>query len=252
MCIVAAAWKAHPKWKLIALGNRDELHARPSRPIARWDEAEHLLAGQDEKAGGTWLGVSEQGRFAVVTNVARSIPPDPNAASRGALLKDYLSGNGRFADLQATDFSQFNPFNLITVDSASATVHSNLTEQPSEDLGAGIFGLSNGTLENPWPKSARLNQGLENWLADDAGDFSSLLNLLRDESPTGRFGNFVSDLAPPPKPEYSPIFIKSPVYGTRCSSLVAIDHKGVGTFIERRFSPDGDITGETELNLSWP
>ena len=67
MCIVAFAWKAHPKWQLVAIGNRDELHARPAEAAHRWEEHEHLLAGRDSVAGGTWLGISEQGRFAVVT-----------------------------------------------------------------------------------------------------------------------------------------------------------------------------------------
>src|SRR3546814_7142869 len=64
MCVLAFAWRAHPHWPLIAAGNRDELHARPAQPLARWDRPDHLLAGRDLQSGGTWLGVSEQGRFA--------------------------------------------------------------------------------------------------------------------------------------------------------------------------------------------
>src|SRR3546814_18665581 len=68
MCVLAFAWRAHPHWPLIAAGNRDELHARPAQPLARWDRPDHLLAGRDLQSGGTWPGVSEQGRFAVVTH----------------------------------------------------------------------------------------------------------------------------------------------------------------------------------------
>jgi len=67
MCIVAFAWKAHPRWQMVAIGNRGELHARPAESLHRWETYDHLLAGRDAIAGGTWLGVSEEGRFAVVT-----------------------------------------------------------------------------------------------------------------------------------------------------------------------------------------
>src|SRR3546814_7425922 len=88
MCVLAFAWRAHPHWPLIAAGNRDELHARPAQPLARWDRPDHLLAGRDLQSGGTWLGVSEQGRFAVVTNLRGYGAPEPGRASRGALVTD--------------------------------------------------------------------------------------------------------------------------------------------------------------------
>lgn len=65
MCVAAIAWAAHPRWRLVAIGNRDEFHARPAAPLARWDNG--IVAGRDLEAGGTWLGVSP-GRFALVTN----------------------------------------------------------------------------------------------------------------------------------------------------------------------------------------
>src|SRR3546814_14928386 len=100
MCVLAFAWRAHPHWPLIAAGNRDELHARPAQPLARWDRPDHLLAGRDLQSGGTWLGVSEQGRFAVVTNLRGYGAPEPGRAARGALVPDPLSGKGRFASTQ--------------------------------------------------------------------------------------------------------------------------------------------------------
>src|SRR4249919_1335275 len=99
MCVLAFAWHAHPRWPLVVAGNRDELHARPTIPLARWDRPSHLLAGRDLQSGGTWLGVSEQGRFAVVTNLRGYGVPQPDCASRGALVADALS-EGRYADLR--------------------------------------------------------------------------------------------------------------------------------------------------------
>ncbi len=252
MCIVSLAWKAHPKWLLVAIGNRDELHARPAEPAHRWDKPDHLLAGRDSLAGGTWLGVSEQGRFAVVTNLYGFGAPQPDRASRGDLLKDFLSGNGRYSDIAAAEYSDFNPFNLITVTQDEALVHTNRPERSIAIVNPGIHGLSNGNIRQPWLKSPRLNYALGKWIATESDDPAMLFDCLLDRSsyaPEDRSGpNTQSE----PEPEHSAIFVLNPVYGTRCSTVVAIDHSGNGIFIERRFAPSGSATGETRLPFSWP
>src|SRR4029453_15754131 len=116
MWVLAIAWPAHPHWPLVVAGNRDELHARPARPLARWDRPNHLLAGRDLQPGGTRLGVSERGYFAVVTNLRGYGVPEPGRPSRGTLVTDLLSGEGRYADLRDVERSDFNPFNLIVAD----------------------------------------------------------------------------------------------------------------------------------------
>ncbi len=80
MCLIAVAWQAHPDYPLIVLANRDEFHARPAAPARFWAEAPQLLAGRDLSAGGTWLGVTRQGRFAALTNVR-----EPGMRPGGAL-----------------------------------------------------------------------------------------------------------------------------------------------------------------------
>lgn len=252
MCIVAFAWQAHPRWKLVTIGNRDEMHARPAEKLARWNEPAHLLAGRDAKAGGTWLGISEQGRFAVVTNLSGHGAPDPKRASRGDLLKDYLSGDGAYSDLSATRFSDFNPFNLITVDGDEACAHSNRPGAVSKLLAPGIHGLSNGPLERPWPKSGQLNRTMTDWVKNGPDDPSALLDLLRSQTPFPPAGQVKNNSEYSIEPEHSPIFIQNPVYGTRCSTVVAIDDQGKGLVIERRFDPSGEVTGTTDLSFSWP
>ena len=90
MCVAAIAWRADPRWLLVAIGNRDEFHARPTAPLARWPDG-RVIAGRDLEAGGTWLGVS-QGRFGLVTNLRTPGYPKPELASRGALVTDWLRG----------------------------------------------------------------------------------------------------------------------------------------------------------------
>ncbi|QTD55236.1 NRDE family protein [Parasphingorhabdus cellanae] len=254
MCIVTFAWQSHPRWKLIAIGNRDEMHARPAAPLSRWDNPAHLLAGRDTKAGGTWLGVSEEGRFAVVTNLSGYGAPDSGKSSRGDLLKDFLSGEGSYSDFSVSEFEDFNPFNLITISGDQALIHSNQPEPVSGALTADIYDLSNGPLERPWPKSGTLKMSLKTWMNGSAENPEHLLNALQDETPyfpQGEAENYAKDdLAR--HPQYSPIFIRNPVYGTRCSTVVVIDHEGDGLIIERRFASSAEITGQTALTFSWP
>ena len=97
MCVLAFAWKTDPDWPLVLAGNRDERHDRPSAPLQRWAEDPAVLAGRDLTAGGTWLGVSERGLLATVTNVRSEGGPDPSRPSRGWLLRDVLRGQGEYS-----------------------------------------------------------------------------------------------------------------------------------------------------------
>ncbi len=252
MCIISLAWQAHPRWKLVAIGNRDEMHGRPTEPLARWDDHGHLLAGRDIQAGGTWLGVSEQGRFAVVTNVSGYGAAEQSRASRGDLLKDFLAGEGRCSDLDAIPFSNFNPFNLITIADDKALAHSNRPDSISRPLEPGVHGLSNGSLDEPWPKAKHLNAGLDQWLSGNSADPAHLLDILTDTTtyplPAASGIQAVSKA----EPQGSGIFIHNPVYGTRCSTIVTIDHEGSGSIFERRYAASADIIGETTLAFSWP
>jgi uncharacterized protein with NRDE domain len=231
-------------------GNRDELHARPSAALARWDRPDHVIAGKDLQSGGTWLGVSEQGRFAVVTNLRGFGAPQPDRPSRGALVADVLSGDGDYADPRAADLSALNPFNLIVAERAQARFVTNRPDVADSLLGPGVYGLSNGALDAPWPKTLALKSALLAWL-------------MRDEAPEGLLDPLHADVLPdvglrtappsdaPQEPALSPIFIRNRVYGTRCSTVVAIDEEGRGVVVERRYGPDGAPQGETALAFSW-
>ncbi|WP_176595212.1 MULTISPECIES: NRDE family protein [Sphingobium] len=246
MCIMAMAWKAHPRWRLILIGNRDELHARPAAPLARWEKPDHLIAGQDLLSGGTWLGVSEQGRAAIVTNLRGYGDPKPDRASRGALVTDLLAGR------EAAPLDGFNPFNLILIEGDQAHFLTNRPAPLRTDLTPGLYGLSNGTLDAPWPKTLALKSALLDWLVAGADDPLSLFDTLRSESlpHAGIAPDTPSDV--PAEALISPIFIRNPAYGTRCSTVIAIDAEGHGTINERRFDPDGVQTGETGVTFNWP
>ena len=247
MCVLSLAWRAHPRWRLLMAGNRDELHSRPAAPLACWEGPGEVIAGRDLASGGTWAGVSRQGRFAVVTNLAGYGPPDPARQSRGALLHDLLAGEGRYAASTTSDLDDFNPFNLIAVEGDQALFWSNRPKPARRRLAPGLYGLSNGALDEPWPKTQRLKTVLADWLAGPATRPQDLLDGLeegrQEKTPTP---GSASD------PAASPIFIRNPLYGSRCGTVVAIDEAGRGLIAERRFDASGSIVGETAVEFVWP
>ncbi|UZW55497.1 NRDE family protein [Sphingobium sp. JS3065] len=246
MCIMAMAWNAHPRWRLILIGNRDELHARPAAPLARWDRPGHLVAGRDLLSGGTWMGVSEQGRAAIVTNLRGYGDPRPDRASRGALVTDLLAGR------ETAALDDFNPFNLISIEGERAHFLTNRPTPLRTELAPGLYGLSNGALDAPWPKTLALKSALLDWLVAGAANPLTLFGALRSESlpQTGIAPDTPSDV--PAEALISPIFIRDPVYGTRCGTIIAIDAQGQGTITERRFDADGTQTGESSIPFAWP
>ena len=251
MCVAAVAWDAHPRWRLVAIGNRDEFHARPAAPLGVWDDGSGIIAGRDERSGGTWLGVSEAGRFALVTNLRGYGEPDPTRASRGALVTDLLTGAGRYSDPDTTLLGDFNPFNLILADAGVARFLSNRPDPVRTELVSGVYGLSNGTLDEPWPKTLALKAALLSWLTGRADDAAALFEVLASEALPG-FGLHPRERSDvPAEPRETPPFIRNPVYGTRCSTVVAIDRAGRGTIAERRFAVSGEPAGETALDFAW-
>ena len=93
MCLIVFAWRPGHAQPLIVAANRDEFYARPSQPLAQWPHAPHVYAGLDLEAGGTWLGIGANGRFAALTNIR-----DPNQSpsrKSSATHRDGLLGRVR-------------------------------------------------------------------------------------------------------------------------------------------------------------
>lgn len=240
MCVLALAWHAHPRWRLVLAGNRDELHARAAAPLARWRDGSGIIAGRDLAGGGTWLGVSEAagGRLAVVTNLRGHGPPVAERASRGALVRDMVAGAGAQAEPAVERLGDFNPFNLIAVAGGEARFLTNRPVPLAATLAPGLLGLANGALDAPWPRTLALKRALREWLAAGGHDPAPLFAALRTEAPAE---------APPD----AAVFVRDPVYGTRCSTLVTVDAAGAGTIRERRFAADGAATGESVEHFGW-
>ena len=234
MCVAALAWQAHPRWRLVAVANRDEFHARPTAALTRWDNC--VIAGQDLRAGGTWLGIGEAGRFSLVTNHRAEGFPMADRASRGGLVTGWLEAGALPGNMTA-----MNPFNLFCVGSEAALFATNWPHEEVRPLLPGIHGLSNGPFDQPWPKARRLCAALDEWLEAGDDQVELLFSALREEAARQSVDSQRAD----PELRLSSVFIRDPEYGTRCSTVVLIDAAGAGTIIERRFAPQGAITGES-------
>jgi uncharacterized protein with NRDE domain len=239
MCVAALAWAAHPRWRLVAMGNRDEFHERPAAPLALWPDGSGVIAGRDLRAGGTWLGVGPEARFALVTNFRVEGYPQPDRPSRGGLITGWLTGEA------LPDIAAMNPFNLLLADRDSARVVSNYPQVSEVTLPPGVHGLSNGAFTAPWPKTRQLCAALSGWLEDGTAELEPLFTALRREVPDPALASAEHG----PEPRLAPVFIRDATYGTRCSSVILIDADGHGQIMERRFDPAGNMTGETCLTF---
>ena len=178
------------------------------------------------------MGVSRNGRFGVVTNVRDPEGPDPQKASRGALVTDWLT-NGDVPETMAA----FNPFNLLIGDQDGLQYLSNRPLDLKISLGDGIHGLSNAVKGELWPRKERLNHALQSWLTGAADD------------PAALFGDLADAYDLPDNAH--PIFIRNTVYGTRCSTILAVDQDGAGHILERRLDRTGTCTGESNIAFHW-
>jgi uncharacterized protein with NRDE domain len=240
MCILAIATGSASPWKLVLVANRDEAHARASLPLAEWAGEPDILGGRDQVSGGTWLGVSRHGRLCAVTNLRGYGAPDPAAPSRGALTADFLRGEGEYADPSPEELVRFNPVNFVGYGDGHLLLRTNRPAPVSQTLADGLYGLSNGPFEEPAPKVRELKAALSAWTASGSTDLASLFTALRSET-----------TATPGSP-HAGVFVRNVTYGTRCSTVVAVTRGGDGVIAERRFDPNGAVTGETTLTFDWP
>ncbi len=225
MCLILFAIAPTPELDLVVAANRDEFYARPSSQADFWSNAD-ILAGRDLEAGGTWMGINRQGRFAAVTNY-REDPPDPlPPRSRGDLPTGYLQGSIDAADyLKEIDHhhNQFRGFNLLLGENHQFHYYCN-RHREIVTLGPGCHGLSNQVLDCDWPKVNNGRDQLASMVTNKL-EVEPLFELLQ---------------APGTGEAYSNPFISSADYGTRASTVVIVRSNGEVYFEERQFYAHGE------------
>ena len=252
MCLVVIAFAVDPALPLIVAGNRDEFHERATRNARWWPDAPDILAGRDLQAGGTWLGVNRGGRFATVTNFRDADQPDAKLRSRGHLVSGFLQSElAPVAYLETIDGDAYAGFNLLVSDGHDLGYLSNRGGGLRE-LPAGIYGLSNATLDTSWEKVERCKSRLNEIIATASANETELLRLLADRE-KGPARDVRDDRLPfAAAHAITAPFIVLPEYGTRCSTVVRARRDGNWTFLERRFDAAGRQTGESRYAFTTP
>jgi uncharacterized protein with NRDE domain len=250
MCLILLALNRVPERPWLLLGNRDEFHARPTAAAAAWDGEPDIVGGRDLEAGGSWLALHRNGRFAAVTNVRSGIPAR-GPRSRGDLVAGFVRGADAPQDYAAgisRRHDEYGPFNLVVGDGAAVWGVSSAKHDPWRLL-PGVHVLSNGAPDVHWPKTQRLQADFENLLKNGKASDAALLDILGDatlprddELPDTGVGIELERLL-------APVFIRGDSYGTRASTLAYAQAGGGVILHERRFGPGGALLGESHLSI---
>lgn len=245
MCLIIFAYRTHPDYLLVLAANRDEFYDRPALGARFWEDCPGLLAGKDLKGGGTWMGVHESGRYAALTNYRAIETRLPDAPSRGLLVRQYLE-QGKSAESfprMLKNSEDYNGFNFLAGDRDSLYHFSNQSNRLTR-IQPGIHGISNALMDTPWSKVHHSKKQMNSLIETDSVTEESLFGMLlnRETYP----GDSLPETGLPPELEkaVSPVFIQTPDYGTRCSTLLFISHDGEVRFTERVYRPGTGIVAE--------
>jgi uncharacterized protein with NRDE domain len=253
MCLILLSFKMHSRYPVVLAANRDEFYERPSMPVAPWRDNPDILAGRDLKDGGTWLGMTKGGRIAALTNYRDPASVKDHAPSRGELVRDYLYGEecpAAYLEQIAAKADQYNGFSLIFGDTSHLYCFSN--RGCLMELSPGLYGLSNHLLDTPWPKVERGKAALAALLAgSEYPDVKEILGILSNrEKPDD---NLLPETGVGLEWEriLSSIFIASPVYGTRSSTVLMVDRRHRVVLVEKVFNthPDPWMTAKFEFEI---
>lgn len=266
MCITYIAL-GNPDWPLFIAANRDEFHNRPTAYAAPWQSNPEIISGLDLQGGGTWLGVTHSGRFAVLTNYREPGLIVKKAPTRGKLVSNFLSSDisaKQYTQSLETKAQEFNGFNLIVGELGQAYYLSNRFSKPQtqttsnnaspyqnirQELKIGAYVVSNHLLNTSWPKTDYLKNTFAGF------DFDTLYTSVQ---PAFDILNNTTKAADQNLPNtgvslelermLSSAFIISPDYGTKCSTIIAIHKSGKSIFSEASYNPEGKLVTRRD----WP
>lgn len=241
MCLIVFAWKVIPGVPLVAAANRDEYYERASAPAGAWPEHPNIYAGRDLQAGGSWLGITREGpagsRFAAVTNIRNPAERRADAPSRGALVADYLKGTmtaQEYVAAIAAGGAAYKGFNLLLGDRDTLIWYSNRGQDDvrnGQPLEPGVYGLSNGLLDAPWPKVLKTKAQFASLLCLGAPD-DAYFEMLADTTQAPDLRLPETGVSLEMERMLSAVRIESPGYGTRSSSVVKLYSAAPGALHE--------------------
>lgn len=255
MCLIALAYQHHDDYPLIVIANRDEYHYRPTATLHPWPQPSPIIAGRDLTAGGTWLGISKTGRFAAVTNFRAGAPEQNNELlSRGQLCANALSSSEPVTQHLSNieqQARQYAGFNLLLGDSKQLYYLANHGPE-RQRLSPGVHALSNGELNNQWPKVTDTQLALEQALSTKKPEVEQLFELLMDKNRAAdwQLPNTGIDLEK--ERLLSSRFIISEDYGTRSSAVILFHRSGGINFFEQHYDSKGATHKRSTITINAP
>lgn len=255
MCLLILAHQVSSDYPLLVAANRDEFHARPTAASHFWPEYPELLAGKDLLQGGTWMGMTRSGRFAAVTNYRDPSHTPEAPRSRGELPLQYLTGSQTPEDFlsdiaaQAQDYAGFN---LLVGDRNSLWHYTNSDTKGAQNLPPGVYGLSNATLDTPWPKVMLGKAKLLALLETGPISHRALADVVSSQQLADQNSLIAQGLDSTMESTLSPQFIVTNTYGTRSSTTLWFDAQAQASWLEQSFNAQG-VLGEVqhkEMRLS--
>ncbi|NIC06822.1 NRDE family protein [Billgrantia bachuensis] len=254
MCLIAFDYRPGASVPLRLVANRDEFHQRPTAPLQAWEGVPDIVGGRDLEAGGSWLAVHRRGRVAAVTNVRDpALRVSAEAPSRGHLVREALECSDLaewLAKLAGGDGWRYAGFNLLAGDGQRLWhLHRSRERLLLAEVSPGIHGLSNASLDTPWPKLIAARQGLATALRrrwpEDA------LDALADACPADDERLPDTGVGLELERRLSAPFIVGEQYGTRATTWLEWN-VGAGVIVleEHRYGPGGVALGMTRERIS--
>ncbi|MFJ7972881.1 NRDE family protein [Psychrobacillus sp. NPDC096389] len=239
MCLINFQFHTHPNYKLIVAANRDEFYDRKAEPAHFWKDAPNLLAGRDLVGLGTWLGMTKEGKFAALTNYRDPSAVGSGKVSRGEIVQKFLVGSlssKEYLQSLNRDKEKYSGFNVIIGDAEKLYYYNNIEGEITEII-PGTHGLSNKFLNTAWPKVEKGRESLKAYSSSKMElDVDELFTMMTDSEVARDEELPNTGVGVELERQLSPLFIKIPNYGTRCSTVILVDNNNHITFSERTYT----------------
>jgi uncharacterized protein with NRDE domain len=247
MCLVAIAWQAHPDFPLLISTNRDEFFDRPTQNLHQWESG--IYAGKDLRSGGTWMGFHPNGRWALLTNYRDFSSILKPTISRGKLVQNWLENQitpkEYLTEIEKT-LENYDGFNLLVSDGKSLWYLSNYGKGV-EEIRPGIHGISNGLLNDPWPKTELAKGQIKNILEGIPTE-NKLLDILKSTETYSLEDLPKTGVLPEMEIGLSAQLIRlNDTYGTVSATAVIQNSSGLVRMKERKFEKDFHKFSEQEF-----
>jgi len=251
MCFIVFSYKQHSRYKLIFCANRDEFYNRETVKMHFWPENNSVLAGKDIQGGGTWMGITKQGKLAALTNFREQISASPTKPSRGQIVKKFAeqeNGVKKFTDYLKKTKNHYEGYNLIfgTIDKLYYFSNRSNGTLP---ISPGLYGLSNATLDTPWPKINRGKHLLKKVITNPDFPVKDLFGILSDSQKVDYDMLPDTGISPAYEKELSPVFVNMAKYGTRSSTVILVDYENNAFVYEQRYDNNARITGNSTFSF---